>query len=1117
MNFRPAIMNPASLGAWRRMVMPFALLCTALLALCIGASRVFAQMNTGTILGTVVDASGGAVPGAKITITNTGTQISQTLVTDTSGNYSVPTLIPGNYDVAAEKEGFQKSIRSGITLQIDQKARVDLTLQVGAVTQTVEVSGQAPLVQTSSSEHSEVITSDQITSLPMNDRNFSQLVALNTGAVPDPGDSVGPDNPQGMSYMHVNGTDSGANNWIIDGISDNESFFSIITVNPSLDAIQEFKVSTSDYAAEFGRAGGANVQISIKSGTNAYHGDAFEFVRNSDLDASDFFTNEAHGKIPPFKQNQFGANLGGPLKKDRTFFFVDYEGYRSREGQSELEVLPSLLQRQGIFTEPGNPTLYNPNDVVNGVPQPFANNTIPLSMQDPAAKNIVPLIPKPNVVAPIGSPNFSSTIAVAHTTDGGDARIDHRLSEKDQMFVRYSMLNTILDTPNFMGPVIGGDPFLASLATTRDQNVAISEIHTFSPQTINEFRFGINRVRTDWTGPDVNLKTSDQVGIPGINDFCGTCGGLVRIGIAGFNTYGHTPYAPTYRHDTIFQYVDNVTFIRGKHTFKVGADIRRQQADLYQTENPIGEFDFDQRITSDLGATGTGSGFASFLLGNTTTAGRAALTDYPSNRGFQTYFFGQDDWKVNQKLTLNIGARWEYYSPETDAHKNIANFDLTSGDILLGCIATSCSGGVKPQWTIIEPRVGLAYSPDHGKTAIRAGFGESAYSPGWGGQIGTLNDNYPFVTGQALTPANYLTYTSGDPLLSEGLPALPPVATRPSAPAGHIIPNGGGAGGANSSIFWQDPHLKMTQVWQWSFDIQRSITPNLLLDAAYVGNSVEHIFVTLPGNYPEPGVVTATGETITEARPYYNVDPLMAGFSRRQNSGHSMYHSLQLKLEKRTSYGLSYLIGYTASKNIEDGVDYVDPDHYMNKDIVGYDTPQRLVASYKYELPFGQKRHFGNHWNRAEDAVLGGWYATGITTYNGGFPFAPSITSTLDNGNGNAPNRVCSGRLSHRTIQEWYDWQCFVAPPTNVFGNMGYNILRGPGYRDWDLGLLKNFVFTETKYLQFRGEFFNLPNNVNFGTPNSYQCGGGCGEGAITSIQSRSIPRQIQFAFKLFF
>ena len=1103
--------------AWGKAATPVAFLCTVILVLGIAPSRVFAQMNTGTILGTVVDPSGAAVPGAKITITNTGTQITQTLVTDNSGSFYVPTLIPGDYDVTAEKEGFQKVIRSGITLQIDQKARVDMTLQVGAVTQTVEVNAQAPLVQTASSEHSEVITSDQIVSLPMNDRNFSQLVALNTGAVPDPGDAVGPDNPQGMSYMHVNGTDSGANNWIIDGISDNESFFSIITVNPSLDAIQEFKVSTSDYAAEFGRAGGANVQISIKSGANAFHGDAFEFVRNSDLDASDFFTNLAGGKIPPFKQNQFGANLGGPIKKDRTFFFMDYEGYRSREGQSELEVLPTLLQRQGIFTEPGNPTIYNPYDVVNGQPQPFTNNTIPPADQDPAAMNIVKLIPNPNVVAPVGSPNFSSTIAVAHTTDDADARVDHRISEKDQMFVRYSILSTVLNTPNFMGPVIGGDPYLASIAPTRDQNVVISEIHTFTPTTINEFRFGVNRVRTDWTGPDVNLKTSDQVGVPGINDFCGTCGGLVRIGIAGFNSYGHTPYAPTYRHDTIFQWVDNATFIRGKHSFKFGADIRRQRADLFQTENPIGEFDFDQRITSDLGASGTGNGFASFLLGNTITAGRAALTDFPSNRGYQTFFFGQDDIKFSRKLTINVGARWEYFSPETDAHKNVANLDLTSGDILLGCIATSCSGGVQSDWKIIEPRIGLAYSPDNGKTAFRAGFGLSAYSPGWGGQIGTLNDNYPFITGQALTPANYLMVTAGDPLLHEGLPPLPPVQTRPGAPPGHVIPNGGGAGGANSSIFWQDPHLKMTGVWQWSLDIQRSITPNFLLDAAYVGNSVEHIFITLPGNYPPVGVVTATGETITQARPFYNVDPEMAGFYKRENSAHQMYHSFQLKLERRPSHGLSYLVGYTISKNIEDGVDYTDPDHFMNKDIVGYDTPQRLVASYKYELPFGQKRHFGSHWNRAEDAVLGGWYATGITTYMGGFPFAPSITSTLDNGNGNAPNRICSGHVANPNIQEWYNWQCFVSPPTNVFGNMGYNILRGPGYRDWDVGLLKNFVFTETKYLQFRGEFFNLPNNVNFGMPNSFQCGGLCGEGTITSIASRSTPRQIQFAFKLFY
>jgi carboxypeptidase family protein/TonB-dependent receptor-like protein len=1108
-------------GCQRNVALVFIGLVICALGICRGLA--WAQMTTGTILGTVTDTSGAAVPGAKITITNVGTQISQALQTDSSGSYVVPTLIPGTYNVTAEKAGFQRTVKTGIILQVDQKARVDLTLQVGSVTQTVEVTGQAPLVQTESSEQAQVITSQQIVGLPLNIRNFAQLVSLDTGAVPNPGGlggNINPDNPQGISDTNVNGIQTDANNWQIDGISDNEAFFSILSVNPSIDAIQEFKVSTNDYSAEFGRAGGANVQIAIKSGTNSFHGVGFEFLRNSKLDASDFFTNKAGGKIPPFKQNQFGANLGGPIKKDRTFFFGDYEGYRSRLGETELMTIPSMLQRQGIFTEAGNPVIYNPYDVdpATNHPRPFANNTIPHNLIDSAARKVMALLPPPNLTAPIGQPNFAGSHSIAHDVDNFDVRVDHRLTDKDQFFVRYSYLSTLLNNPPFLGTVVGGDPFLAALANTRNQNGVISDIHMFSPRTINEFRIGINRVRTDWTPFDQNLKTSDQVGIPGINSFCGFCGGLARIQISGMSAFGHTPFAPTFRHDTIFQWVDNVTFIRGRHTIKTGADIRRIRAELYQTANPIGEFDFDERFTSGLGAAGTGFGLASFLLGPYEFAGRAAMPGYPSNRGNQLFFFGQDDFKVNEKLTLNLGLRYEYYSPITDAHKNLSQFDLGTGDILLACIATTCSGGVRPDRKDWAPRLGFAYSPDRGRTAIRGGFGISYFSPGFGGQMGTLNDNFPFVRGQGLTPANNLTLSPADPVLSEGLPALSPVENRPGAPPGHLIPTGGASGGGFSSVFYMDQGLKMTRVYQWSLDLQRSITPNLVVDAAYVGNSANHLFLNIPGNYPEPGVVTTTGLSLQQARPYYSVDPDLAGFTKRLNGGNSSYHSFQLKVEKRFSSGFSFLSSYTVSKVLSAGYNYVDPDHYMaGKSPSGFDTPQRLVLSYLYELPFGQNKHWGKSWNRMTESALGGWQVNGITTYMTGFPFQPSITSTLDNGNGNVPNRICSGRASNPTIYHWFDPGCFVAPPTNVFGNMGFGILRGPGYRDWDLGLLKNFTSTESRYLQFRVEFFNLPNNVNFGQPNSFLCGGACGEGTINSLATGSQPRQIQFALKFYF
>lgn len=1095
--------------------------CGAAFVLALASTMAYAQMTTGTILGGVTDPSGAAIPGAKVTVTNLDTKIFKTFETDPSGNYIVSYLIPGTYEVTAEKQGFQKLTQTGITLQVDQKARVDLTLQLGAVTQVVTVTSEAPLLKTTSSEQSQVIASRQIVDLPLNVRNFAQLVSLSTGAVPSPGSlggNINPDNPQGISDTNVNGLQADANNWQIDGVTDNEAFFSILSVNPSIDAIQEFKVSSNNYSAEFGRAGGANVQIAIKSGANSFHGVGFEFLRNSSLDANDFFSNRSGKRRLPFRQNQFGGNLGGPIKKDRTFFFGDYEGFRSRLGETALLTIPTGLQRQGDFSEPGNPVIFNPFDLdpTTGRPRPFKNNRIPQNAINSTAAKVMALLPPPNLNRPIGQANFIGTHSIAHDVDNFDIRLDHRIGDKDQFFTRYSYLSTLLNTPPFLGTVVGGDPFLAARAETRNQNGVISEIHSFTPRTINEFRFGINRVRTDWFPLDQNLKTSDQVGISGINSFCGFCGGLARINIAGFNSLGHTPFAPTFRHDTIFQWVDNMTFVRGKHTIKTGADLRRVRAELFQTANPIGQFDFDQRFTSNLGAAGTGSGLASLLLGFYEFAGRAAMPGFPSNRGNQLFFFGQDDFRVSDKLTLSLGLRYEYYSPITDAHGRLSQFDLATGDILVACIATTCSG-LNPDRKDWAPRIGFAYTPDRGKTAIRSGFGISYFSPGFGGQMGTLNDNYPWVQGQGITPSNPLRISQGDPTISQGLPPLAPVEQRPGAPPGHLIPKGGASGGGFSSVFWMDPHLKMTRVYQWNFDIQRSITPNLLVDVAYVGNTVTGRFLNVPANFPQPGDDPSGKLSLQQRRPYFKVDPDLAQFTKRFNAGRTHYDSMQLKVEKRVSHGLSFLASYTVSKGFQVGSAFINPDLFMVKSRLGFDAPQRFVLSYIYELPFGRSKTYGDRWTGWMNAVLGGWQVNGITTYMTGFPFTPSISSNLDNGLGNRPNRVGSGAISNRTIDHWFDFNAFTVPAKNVYGNTGINILRGPGFRDWDLSIFKNFVFTESRHLQFRTEFFNLPNNVNFGLPNAFLCGGKCGEGTITTFARGSIPRQIQFALKLYF
>ncbi len=680
-------------------------------ALSLSISRVsFGQANTGTILGSVLDPSGAPVPGCKITVKDLQTGVVKESKTDSTGNYVVSYLTPGRYEVAAEAPSFRRAVQPEVILNVDQKAGVDFHLEVGATSQTVEVTSTSPLLQTQSVEQGQVISEKQMQELPLNVRDFGQLATLQTGTVLGTGglgNSYGPDNPQATGgAVNVDGLGQDANNWQLDGVSNNEAFFSIISVSPSLDAIQEFKVTTNNYSAEFGRAGGANVQVQVKSGTNQFNGGAFEFLRNDVLDANTFFNNQSGVERLPYHQNQYGAFVGGPIRRDKTFFFTDFEVLTIRQSNTSIATLPTPLERQGNFSGAGQATVYNP---FTGAP--FPNNTIPASLLNPASENVVALMPQPNIPGAGLANNYIGASDMQHNRGTFDVKIDENFSEKDRFFARYSYLQTGMLQPSIFGAGLGDTN--ATTAFTRNQNGVVSEVHTFSPRAINEARVGINRVRTDWDATDATLDTANQVGIPGINDFCGYCGGLPTITITGFSSVGHTAFAPTRRHDTVWQFIDNFTLIRGKHSLKFGAELDKIDANLFQTANPVGEFDFNQNMTSNQGA--GGNGMASFLIGYYDFAGRAALQVTPSARDTQAFFFVQDDFRVTRNLTLNLGLRYELYPPPTDQHNRISNFDLANGDILLACVATSCNGGIKNQYLNFAPRLGFAYTPGGGK------------------------------------------------------------------------------------------------------------------------------------------------------------------------------------------------------------------------------------------------------------------------------------------------------------------------------------------------------------------------------------------------------------------
>jgi hypothetical protein len=482
------------------------------------------------------------------------------------------------------------------------------------------------------------------------------------------------------------------------------------------------------------------------------------------------------------------------------------------------------------------------------------------------------------------SDNYFGKDNLTHNVDQGDVRVDHRFNDRNQTFARYSILDSTLSQAPFLGIEAGGDPYLAAVSHTRNQNAVVSDVHTFSPKLLNEFRFGLNSVNLLWAPYDTNTNTSAAVGIPGINDFCSYCGGLARFSIAGLSDFGHTPYAPTNRHDTAFEFIDNVTILKGKQSIKLGADISHIRATLFQTSNPVGAFSFDQNMTSNAGSGGIG--LASFLTGYEASTTRDAMTDIPSYRTNQLFFFGQDDVRFNDKLTINLGLRYEIFTAPTERHNNQANFDLATGDLLNACVATSCSGGVKTDYSNVEPRVGFAYQLDS-KTVIRSAFGVSAFAAGSGGQLGSLANNPPWEQGQSVTPDT--VYTPG-PKLEDGLPALSDLDTRSGAAAGRYIAVGSG-------VIWLEPDLKMTKAYQWNMNIQRTLVSNLLLDVAYVGNAITHRFVSHPGNYPE--LDSTSTLSIQERRPYYATNPNLQAINMRLNEGHNSYHSLQAKLEKR--------------------------------------------------------------------------------------------------------------------------------------------------------------------------------------------------------------------------
>lgn len=1091
--------------------------------ICAFLPLLWGQKDTGSIVGTVTDPSGAVAPGASVKIKNTLTGINFNTVTNESGRYAAPALRVGDYEVAVEAAGFKKAVQSGIALLVNQTMVVDFTLEVGQITEITEVKASASMLQTQNVVLGDVITEKQVEELPLNGRNFVQLLTLTPGVTP--GASSSPQtqpiltSARGTTAVQINGQNDLATNFLLDGIDNNETTIGGIIIFPPVDAIQEFKVQTAASSSDFGRNGGGQVNVTLKSGTNAFHGNLFEFLRNDRLDAKNFFDLPAAAK-PPLRLNQFGLTAGGPIRKDRTFFFGDYQGSRVRQGQTLTLTVPTPGLRNGDFSELDRP-IFDPDsyDPATNTRQPFPNAKIPAARFSRPAVNLTQIqYALPNRPG-IGN-NFTFTPRRPSGSDSFDTKIDHQFARNNYFFARYSWTDFRVGETFFAATVLPNqlfgnkEPLDTDPTNYRNQSLAISDTHTFRPSLLNEFRFGFTRMNELSPNRLAGIKAAELAGIRGVNNpNIAFTDGLPQIGISGFSTIGEVTFLPFISRINTFQYIDNLIQVKGRHTLKYGIDVRRRQFNFYQPPAQRGSFSFTGVFTNNPAApAGSGSGYADFLLGLPQSSSQEAKTNsFTGQRSTEWSSYVADTWSLTPRLTMDIGFRYELTTPRTEVADRQANFDpsVPGGAFRVASPDAPCGRALRCTDTRgLAPRLGVAYRLDS-QTVVRAAYGIFYDMTGYNGYQGTifsLFQNPPFTVGQnvinsATDPRNRF---------EDGFPPLPVVPVVKGLVYPDAVP------GFTFSGRLQEYNLRMTYVQNWHFTLEREWKRNVLFGASYVGSKGTRLLQNLGINDPVPGP-----GPIAPRRAF----PGFANINAQSASGSSIYHSLQARAQKRYSHGLTLLASYTWSKVLADvfGLGGSRAQDFHNRRIergpTSFDIAHRFVLSHNYELPFGAGKRFAGDAKGALDKVVGGWQFGGIMTFQSGEPFSVGLATPVSNtASSNRPNRICNGKLTDRTIDRWFDPGCFVTQPLYTFGNAGVGILRGPGTKQLDWSLLKNIHLNEKRYFQFRSEFFNVFNTPQFNNPNASL--GSPAFGRISSAGQKvnflRTERHIQFAMKFF-
>jgi outer membrane receptor protein involved in Fe transport len=1059
------------------------------------------QTVTATLVGNITDSSGALIPDAQVVVTEQDTGIIRTTKSDSGGQYTVPYLPSGTYRIDITSSGMTAVARTDVRVHAGSTIRVDAGLVPATVSTAIDVKAETPVLQTDRGDISKTFDTRSTRELPLIDRNYQALGSLLAG-VAEPVDEINQEDPQQNTFYFANGQSYTGNNTTVDGVANKDPLMGLTVYIPPPEAVEEVNVSTGSYSAEYGQSGGVVMNVVTRGGTNQIHGGLFEFNRVTALQARNLFNTDDQPK-PNTIRNEFGGSIGGPIIKNKTFYFASYQGRYLRQANTQLGTVPIGSWRNGDFSAVPDTTIYDPTtgNADGTGRQPIAGNIIPASRISPVAANLIPYIPVPN--QPGESSNLRANPPFTYDGNSWDGRLDHNFNDSSRMFAKFNQSIYSIKNHSIMGDQIG-DGIISDDANT---SAILSFTHSFSPTLLTEARAGYNRY---WVRVDpANSVTSGDIGIqiPQSNDTAAN--GLANIAVNGMNGIGGSTNYPLRNADNLISFLNNWTKIIPKHTFKAGVQLVRIRADRFQPEGmdfgPRGKFVFTSATTSLNGAPGAAdefaASFAAMLLGAPDMTSRTYMTMTPTNRQWQVGAFVQDSWQVSSKLSLELGLRYDLWTAMQPRYAGGAsNYQPADNSLIIaGVGSVGMSTNVDTQSKNFQPRFGATYRLSS-KSVIRGGYGLSYWMPCCGFNGGALSTQFPVIY-------NIQNGVPGDYVQSGNFDSIPSVTLIPIPSNGILLP----APDQGYETIPKD--YKVPKVHSFNVTYQREILPGTTVDIAYVGTQGRNLPYLQELNYAFPGGGDAGRQLVQQFGRESSTTFLNGGLS-------NSYNSLQISAEKRFSHGLSFTTAYTWSRALDYGSAqawfFINTSIARNYGPADFDRTHQLTISHIYELPFGKGKSYLQ--SGVPAVLLGGWQVNGIFRGQTGTPFSILADMTPCNcpgNNGNfadavAPVKYLGGLGPDKP---WFDPSSFAAPAPNTFGNTGRNLVRGPGWWNYDMSVFRTFPIKERMKIEFRAEFNNLTNTPKWGNPNNWQSS----PDTLGRIYYAWGQRQIQFAGRILF